>query len=144
VPLGAAMEHLDRDVAPERLVARGEHDTHPAAAQLTKHAVPADCFGNAHRLKCKVRSDGEWRYRLTVRTDGSQPSNRGSIPRTATNLARRLLRSRLRLGASESDGIARRSGVRLEGLSRAAAACARAFLQARARGSPNHSENRFT
>ena len=27
-----------------------------------------------------------WRYRLTVRTDGSQPSNRGSIPRTATIL----------------------------------------------------------
>src|SRR5205085_9796929 len=34
-------------------------------------------------LKYEVRS-GEWRYRLTVRTDGSQPSNRGSIPRTAT------------------------------------------------------------
>src|SRR5207245_3676051 len=34
-------------------------------------------------LECKVPS-GEWRYRLTVRTDGSQPSNRGSIPRTAT------------------------------------------------------------
>src|SRR5438105_14678287 len=29
---------------------------------------------------------GVWRYRLTVRTDGSQPSNRGSIPRTATIL----------------------------------------------------------
>ena len=28
----------------------------------------------------------EWRYRLTVRTDGSQPSNRGSIPRTATRI----------------------------------------------------------
>ncbi len=26
-----------------------------------------------------------WRYRLGVRTGGSQPSNRGSIPRTATN-----------------------------------------------------------
>src|SRR6185295_4976407 len=34
-------------------------------------------------IKSKVRSS-EWRYRLTVRTDGSQPSNRGSIPRTAT------------------------------------------------------------
>src|SRR5438552_14138113 len=34
-------------------------------------------------LKYEVRSD-EWRYRPTVRTDGSQPSNRGSIPRTAT------------------------------------------------------------
>ena len=34
-------------------------------------------------VKCEVR-DGEWRYRLTVRTDGSQPLNRGSIPRTAT------------------------------------------------------------
>ena len=35
------------------------------------------------RLQYKFRS-GEGRYRLTVRTDGSQPSNRGSIPRTAT------------------------------------------------------------
>ena len=28
--------------------------------------------------------DGEWRYRLGVRTRGSQPRDRGSIPRTAT------------------------------------------------------------
>ena len=28
-----------------------------------------------------------WRYRLGVRTGGSQPSNRGSIPRSATKLS---------------------------------------------------------
>ncbi len=31
-------------------------------------------------IQCNIR-----RYRLMVRTDGSHPSNRGSIPRTATN-----------------------------------------------------------
>jgi hypothetical protein len=38
-----------------------------------------------HRTGRK-RCGSRWRYRLTVRTDGSQPSNRGSIPRTATRL----------------------------------------------------------
>src|SRR5438132_10615132 len=34
-------------------------------------------------LESRVRT-GAWRYRLGVRTRGSQPRDRGSIPRTAT------------------------------------------------------------
>ena len=34
-----------------------------------------------------------WRYRLGVRTDGSQPSDRGSIPRSATTSYSKLTRA---------------------------------------------------
>src|SRR6185295_11994053 len=50
--------------------------TRPAAAQAWR-LTP---FGPLNRLEL-----GEWRYRLGVRTDGSQPSNQGSIPCSATN-----------------------------------------------------------
>ena len=61
------------------------HDT-----SLVQFAVPS--VGRRDRLEgrtrgCRLRNGpggSRWRYRLTVRTDGSQPSNRGSIPRTAT------------------------------------------------------------
>ena len=36
---------------------------------------------------------GFWPYRLVVRTPGSHPGNRGSIPRTATILRSQIIRS---------------------------------------------------
>ena len=70
-----------------RRAAAGDDVRAPATASATRtqeSEEPAE-HGLHHTslLKFEVR-DGEWRYRLTVRTDGSQPSNRGSIPRTAT------------------------------------------------------------
>ena len=40
-------------------------------------------------------TDFQWRYRLVARTGGSQPSNRGSTPRSATNLCKCLPRNNL-------------------------------------------------
>src|SRR4029453_17702498 len=57
-----AGDEADRDHNRQNGAQHGSHDT-----SLVRSNVPA-----------------AGRYRLTVRTDGSQPSNRGSIPRTAT------------------------------------------------------------
>ena len=48
-----------------------------------KGEEPAHGLHHTSLVKYEVR-DGEWRYRLGVRTRGSQPRDRGSIPRTAT------------------------------------------------------------
>ena len=49
------------------------------------------------------RNQKAWRYRLGVRTDGSQPSDRGSNPRSATSL---ILAGRTRRGAPVSPRLA--------------------------------------
>ena len=49
--------------------------------------VDAPVFVNFASFVVTIRIPAEraWRYRLGVRTRGSQPRDRGSIPRTATN-----------------------------------------------------------
>src|SRR5207245_6298366 len=49
VRLGAAVQHLDGDLAPELFVARGEDDTHAAASELAENAVATDGGWDAHR-----------------------------------------------------------------------------------------------
>ena len=58
--------------------AHGEREEEQKSEEPAEHGLH-----HTSLIKSGVR-DGEWRYRLRVRTDGSQPSNRGSIPRTAT------------------------------------------------------------
>ena len=62
-------EHAERD--------NGHEDKEPSEHGLHRTSL----------LKSEVLID-EWRYRLGVRTRGSQPRDRGSIPRTATSTYR--------------------------------------------------------
>src|SRR5207344_1600098 len=56
----------------------GESEHHHEHEEPTEHGLH-----HTSLVKCEVRGS-EWRYRLGVRTRGSQPRDRGSIPRTAT------------------------------------------------------------
>ena len=56
----------------------------PAAAGMLHAPVSSRGQDTWFSATGRCVNGSRWRYRLTVRTDGSQPSNRGSIPRTAT------------------------------------------------------------
>jgi putative endonuclease len=62
---------------------------HESVVPYSRKARPSQCLASASGLARIGSSCGEWRYRLGVRTHGSQPWNPGSIPGTAT-----ILRSR--------------------------------------------------
>jgi len=89
--LGRPQEHLDHEhlrehdaQPPQRRTKRVRAETCRAAvARKPERQQSPSCSG---RTRLVLLGPLTGRYRLTVRTDGSQPLNRGSIPRTATNL----------------------------------------------------------
>src|SRR5439155_5743417 len=91
--------------------ARGDREQQKQREQPAEHGL-----NDTSLLTFQGRSDTR-RYRLTVRTDGSQPSNRGSIPRTATiNGATSAIPAKIAPNDSApSNRYVRSSGVNLSG-----------------------------
>ena len=97
-----------------------------AADRLRKPEVevaPAVDAANGRWVQLEVQS-GEWRYRLGVRTRGSQPRDRGSNPRTATIIIeepssslchrpRAIARGRFCIGADRAGNAGRVDGARV-------------------------------
>ena len=78
----AAINSRTSRPASNRIMRTIEPQRRPRLTMLTAVGSLTVRFASA-KMKGPVGRP-RWRYRLTVRTDGSQPSNRGSIPRTAT------------------------------------------------------------